>query len=320
LDITNDQIGVVVSHFNLHRHISWLSPVDFDIANRHNIQILTQQKDSTAMSANWYTSKIAPEGAKDDGCDAREAQALKDYLDDNITVREAAQAITSPISAENHPRDCLHRLWAFLTDALVELSDSQIPSIIKLLLSIQQLPPLSPQGETSSGPSQKELKWTELEGFGHMWVDLNHNGNWRKDFSNFTTSQKKDLKEAYVRRASVEAQMVAAKVSSIPLSWGYETVCGALEEKEAILDIELPAVREWLTTAGKLFRAATLAEERSYALEWKHDLWKGEPHMCEARWEFWETRLKDFAEQRGILDEETLQAAESALRALKEAK
>ena len=74
----------------------------------------------------WFDSKMAytaDEMYAGDGCHPDEAQALSDYLHGNINEEEAAERITAAIVNEKIPSQETYRLWALLSEALVELSD-----------------------------------------------------------------------------------------------------------------------------------------------------------------------------------------------------
>ena len=58
-----------------------------------------------------------------DGCHPDEAQALSDYLYGEFSEQEAAKRITAAIVNERIPSQETYRLWALLSEALVELSD-----------------------------------------------------------------------------------------------------------------------------------------------------------------------------------------------------
>ena len=96
-----------------------------------------------------------------DGCHPDEAQALSDYLHGNINEEEAAKRITAAIVNEKSPSQETYRLWALLSEALVELSDTDRQKTLDLLAQIRTLPPAS------------DVQWAQLPGFGSMWYDLN---------------------------------------------------------------------------------------------------------------------------------------------------
>jgi hypothetical protein len=75
----------------------------------------------------WFDSKMAytaDEMYAGDGCHPDEAQALSDYLHGKRCEQEAAKRITVVIVNEKIPSQETNRLWALLSEALVELSDS----------------------------------------------------------------------------------------------------------------------------------------------------------------------------------------------------
>ncbi|KAL2284866.1 hypothetical protein FJTKL_08686 [Diaporthe vaccinii] len=92
------------------------------------------------MSDDWFSSKLAPDGAVEDGCHPEEAQAMKYDLRQETTATEAARAITHPIVAADNPREDLARLWGFLMDSLLELPAEHTGPLSELLKAIENLP------------------------------------------------------------------------------------------------------------------------------------------------------------------------------------
>ena len=80
-----------------------------------------------APPSAWFDSKMAytaDDMYAGDGCHPDEAQALSDYLHEKINEEEAAKKITAAIVNETNPSQETYRLWALLSEALVELSDT----------------------------------------------------------------------------------------------------------------------------------------------------------------------------------------------------
>ncbi|GAB7322533.1 hypothetical protein MBLNU13_g03457t1 [Cladosporium sp. NU13] len=75
-----------------------------------------------------------------DGCHPDEAQALSDYLHGIYSEQETAKRTTAAIVNEKIPSQETYRLWALLSEALVELSESDRQKTLDLLAHIRTLP------------------------------------------------------------------------------------------------------------------------------------------------------------------------------------
>lgn len=275
------------------------------------------------MSDDWFSSKLSPDGNVEDGCHPEEAQALKDYLHHKTTATEAAQAITQPIVGADNPREDLIRLWAFIMDALVEVSSEHTESLVELIQAIESLPePDFTALKDSERPS--ETLWKGLPGFGNLWSDSYQSGSWRKN-ANETDGQKRDtLRNEHVRKAEIEARLCNAGLAGIPIDWGYEAVADAPESSTALLDFEIPAAAEWLVICGCKFRQGAEKGQRSWALK---------PHsspgalfqdpseapsdqlMSLERWSFWNKRLKELEAESGVVQAAVKKAQEAMRKA-----
>lgn len=254
------------------------------------------------MSDDWFSSKLAPDGAVEDGCHPQEAQAMKDYLHQKETAAEAAEAITRPVVNADNPREDLARLWAFLMDCLVELPAKHTEPLIELLKEIENLPePDFKVIDESKRPSEK--LWRGLTGFGHLWADSYQSGSWRKAAATVSGAARDALRDEHSRKAEIEARLVKAGVGGIPIDWGYEVVADALESSNALLDFEVPAAAQWLIICGQRFRKGVEGGEESWGLKPhvtassttpSRDLWKAssDQAMSVDRWFAWERRLR----------------------------
>ena len=270
------------------------------------------------MSDAWFAEKIAPDSDKDDGCHRQEAEVLKSYLRGTIpTASEAARAITLPIESETNPIADVPRLWALLIDALTDLPASQ-QETIHLLQAIKDLPPPSQASKSGPSHSQTQALWRELIGFGHLWADLHHTGQWRRLIKTCGPAERDAFRKDIQNNAAIEAQLVVAQLGAIPLSWGYECICDALEKSDATLDMEVAAAAEWLRVAGKRIYGEIGERETNYALASSRDLWKGGEKMSEERWKFWKERLRSVA-KKGELGQGTRDAAKEAIETMEAA-
>lgn len=264
------------------------------------------------MSDDWFASKVAPETDKDDGCHADEAKALKNYLDGKTNADQAARAITLPVEAESDPGYNPSRLWALLIDAMTELPSSAESKVIKLLQAIQSLPPADLTGKETANIEDGKVLWSDLPGFGHLWVDLDWQ-DWRRMVDESSPLQRNELRANRRKRASVEAQLVVERIDAITLAWGHDCICDALERSNAVLDIEVPATVEWFAIAAKRIWDEIPAE--NWALARERDLWKEGKKMTLERWSFWKERLAWVSEAKE-LDEGTRDAARRTITAM----
>ncbi|KAI6081422.1 hypothetical protein F4821DRAFT_249327 [Hypoxylon rubiginosum] len=261
------------------------------------------------MSDAWFSNKLAPGGDTEDGCHPAEAEALKKYLRREIAAEEAARAISQPIVHSNNPGEDLPRLWALLIDALIELPSDKIESLITLAWAIENLPDLDMAGiEESKRPAHGKL-WRGLPGFGHLYADIHQSIDWREKALKADATERSRLREYHVRKAEIEARLAVARLASIPIDWGYETVADALESRNAMLDFQVPAAAEWLEIAGSRFMEGATKGEGSWALDRPRDLWEGGKIMTVQRYSFWRDRLEEVQTQSKV----TLQAAKKAL-------
>ena len=251
------------------------------------------------MSESWFSEKIAPGGDILDGCDPREAEALKEYIHHQTTAAEAAAAITQPVKTDADPRDSLSRLWGLLGDALMELSLSLSSSLVQLLGAIQELPGQIPAGTSNNVTIPMDLFWRDLPSFGHQWSDTYERRDWRRLVRAEPSQDERDkLGAEYVRRQGVEAQLASASIAGFTLDAGYECICDALERSDAILEFEVPAATLWLLFAGRRIHTAAVDRAESWALSEVRDLWPADNQTLSLeRWSRWEYRMKTLLEQ-----------------------
>lgn len=243
------------------------------------------------MTSAWYNEKIAPDGNVEDGCHPDEARALEEFLSGRLNTKDAAYHITRPVARSNRPYDSVQSLWALLRDALLELPrpmlELPLPSmskVIGLLQAIQEMP------ETEANTKVADM-WPHLNFFGSEWSDEMRKEEWRSHLHDWQIFHSDSWSLQHIRTAHVEALMVTHDIGRIPLIWGIQDICDALESSKAVLEIELPAMVEWFAIAGgQIYKSALLRETiRPTPLE--HDLWKGDDVLSLQRWLFWQERV-----------------------------
>lgn len=154
-------------------------------------------------SQTWFDSKIAftaEELRIGDGCHQDEAQALSDYLSGSISKEEAASRITAPILNEATPHEETYRLWALLSEALVELSAEDRHKMFDLLSQIQAL------------PRTPSVNWAQLPGFASMWdtlyrLHLHGPDVWEREIGSFDDAKKDDFRQHFEAIGRGEAEM-----------------------------------------------------------------------------------------------------------------
>ena len=265
------------------------------------------------MSDAWFDWQVAPDGDPEDGCHPQEAAALKDYVQSTTVTAEAtARIITLPVTKEpetdrkGQSSDNLHRLWGLIINALIDLPEHR-PRIIQLLQAIQNLPTATRKEDEAQN---QPIRWADLPSFGHLWADLKVSDNWRSEIRNWATERYEGVREDFIEQAKIEAQLVVAGIGGIPISWGLRCICDAFERRDAVLDFEVPAAKEWLEMAGDLIFENSdrdVIEELS-----ERDLWKQEGEKRKQRWNFWKRRLHLIAESEEI----TVRIKEAAKKAL----
>lgn len=264
------------------------------------------------MSDPWFSEHIASDGDPEEGgCHPDEAAALKDYLNPSgTTAATAARAITLPLENESLIRsvdtECW-RLWSLLIDALMELPE-HIIKVIELLAAIQSLPMAD---HDDNNPLQRRVQWSVLPGFGYLWADLKVERDW-SDMLKWSPEQREGIRRDYINQAAIEARLSKAHIHGISVKYGLSTICDALERKDAVLDFEVPAAKEWFVIAPEPILEASKGEATGHSSE--RDLWSRDKSSGE-RWQCWRQRLWSMLSSED-LDLETKEAAWTAYEAI----
>lgn len=291
------------------------------------------------MSQAWYDKAIAPNDDPEDGCRPEEAQALRLHLEDEIDVAEAARLITKPTVSSEDPGADLQDLWALLQDALIELPNSQ-QKIVHLLSIIRSLPEfdLDSHGKKRSGlPRSPSCSlWHDLPSFANDWYDSNwwcYQNEWRAK-PDLYSSHDKIVRISNLARA--EALFAQTDILGQRVKYeGLSCLCDTLEDSNAVIRIEIHAVKEWLVNARDLvhdmsqiphehrllysnndIRNKIAKNEMHVDIKDKRDLWQGSGGTSLERWNFWKKRLQELRGDAD-LDERTREAVREALDAIK---
>lgn len=266
------------------------------------------------MSDEWFSWHVAPDSDPEDGCHPDEAAALKDYLrSSGMNARTAARAITIPMENESTDEEdnvACCRLWTLIIDALIDFPE-QRSKVVELLAAIQTLP-MADEDDTNS--PQRRIQWSGLPGFGHLWADLNVESDWR-DMLKWSPEQREAIRQSYIKQAAVGVRLFKAHIDGINVNCGLSTICDALERKDAALDFEVPAAKEWLAMAATPILEASKSEiTGSFGSLRVRDLWSPDKSSNE-RWQFWMERLQSILSSED-LDLETKEAAQTAYEAI----
>jgi len=268
------------------------------------------------MSQAWYDKAIAPDDDPEDGCRPEEAQALKPCSDDKIEVAEAARLITNPTESSQNPGADLQNLWALLHNASVELPNSQ-QKVIHLISNIKNSPKfdLDAHGKKRSGPLQSlsSSLWHDLPPFANDWYDGNwwyYHNQWREK-PELYSSHDKIVHISNLARA--EALFAQTDILGERVKYeGLSRLCDTLEDSNAVIKIEIHAIREWLVNARDLLyemsriphehlllfsnndiKDKIAKGEMHFNIKDKRDFWQGSSSSSPERWNFWKKRLQE---------------------------
>ncbi|KAI5200513.1 hypothetical protein E4T39_05632 [Aureobasidium subglaciale] len=260
------------------------------------------------MTDAWFEYAVSPDGVIEDGCRPAEAQALKAYLRDNITIDEATAQITQPSEACDEPRKDLPNLWGLLQDALIELPDTQ-GKIVALICKIRQ--------RSCSVEDPSTDFWLRLPSFANQWYDRNwwyYQNRWRDHPSEYESPEKM-LEITNIARAEALLAIIDIDILGEHL-WleGLSRVCDTLEDSKAKLDIEILAI--YLLRSNQDVRREIEKGEIHTSMKDARDLWHGEGGTSMERWGFWKRRLQDVQNDSSLL-EGTREAARTALDTMK---
>jgi hypothetical protein len=270
------------------------------------------------MTDAWFENAVMPDGLPIDGCRQEEADALKVYLRDHITVDQACLQITLPTHECAKPGDPLIYMWGLLQDAMLEIPGCQ-KKVVDLLHRIQQLPDVKLGKEQHEGAlsNEKSVLWRDLPGFGDMWYDGNwwvYGSHWRTDAA-YSTPERKAVA---VNQAIGEATMAKSGLMGDYVGFdGLSRLAHTLEHESADLEVEIPMVREWVVCAGDLLRGMceapprtsnsvdgsdyeAEAERRMRCLPNKRSLWQDNKGPSLERWNFWKERLRQIEGDQDI--------------------
>jgi hypothetical protein len=280
------------------------------------------------MTDAWFENAIETDGPDGEGCRREEAMTLKQYLRNQITVSVACQQITQPTENCPSPGDPLLCLWGLLHDALIELPNCQT-RVIDLLLKIQKRPDVRITQEQREG-ALSDAQWTlwkDLPHFGHGWFDLNwwvYCSHWRIEPLKYDSP---DTKAKLCNIACADALFAVSGIfGDRECMEGLARLADTLEDKGAMLDIEIIIVKEWLLNAGDMLfetckegkQHCLLRNAKDFKDEFgrkERELWKGDSGASLERWRFWKERLGQIEKDVGLM-EETREAARVSLEVM----
>jgi hypothetical protein len=270
------------------------------------------------MTDAWFENAVMPDGLPIDGCRQEEAQALKSYLRDDITIDQASLQITLPTTECAEPGDPLIYLWGLLQDAMLGIPGCQ-KKVVDLLLRIQELPDVNLGREQHQGAlsNEKSVLWRDLPGFANLWYDGSwwvHGSQWRSELA-YATPERKAMA---ANQAIAEAVIARSGLMGDDVGFdGLSRLADTLEDERADLEVEIPMVKEWVVCAGDLLcgmceappRTSNSvdgcdyeaeAERRMRGLKNKRGLWQGVRGPSLERWNFWKERLREIEGNQDI--------------------
>ena len=263
------------------------------------------------MSDEWFNSQLSPNYDPDDGANPEQVRGLREFYHKRLGLQETAAAFVQVYKGcDSFCSTSPQPLWGLLVEAFVGLPESEVSRLIELLKAIASLPnPFGQKGEFSI----EDSTWHDLKGFGDEWADA-YQPDHRDNLDTTDSAERRQLQVKYTKIANAEAQMVVEDM--LPLLWGYEDVADALECNSARLDLEIPAVAQWMAIAGHRFYADAIKGEESPVLGLsRRNFRRGDSKMSVDRWVFWIERLE------GMLGEDDVvacaaKAASDDMRAL----
>ncbi|KAI5270062.1 hypothetical protein E4T47_06572 [Aureobasidium subglaciale] len=275
------------------------------------------------MTDAWFEYAVSPDGITEDGCRPAEAQALKAYLRDEMTIDEATDQITQPTEECNDPQKGLPNLWGLLQDALIEIPDTQ-EKIVALVRAIKKRP------DRGSVESTSTKFWFNLPSFANQWYDGNwwyYQNRWRDHPSEYR-SPDKILEITNIARTEALFVVVDIDILGEHLWFeGFSRICDTLEDSKAVLGIEIFVVRSslhdmcrtpqkhYLLHSNREFKEEIGKGKMHISAKHKRDLWQGEGGTSMERWVFWKQRLQNVQNDLALL-EDTREAARIALETM----
>ncbi|CAK1359355.1 hypothetical protein CB0940_05577 [Cercospora beticola] len=246
----------------------------------------------------WFEPKIAPTAhALDigDGCHPDEAKALGDYLNGNTNPEEAAKRFTAPVLADANPPKRLYRIWALLSEALVELTEEERHMTFDLMSAIQALPP-------SSG-----VDWAELTGFGAMWYDLYKSHlhgphRWERQYEVLSEEEKREFRQDYNTVGTAEAEMFVRGFPTVGEYSGFKVLNLLCSPLPRALNIFVSHMHPWLRIAGPQLKAKVDWSQTEKPAEcWERRI---DGKTTAFDWETWKEELLKLSKDGSGLSEE----------------
>jgi hypothetical protein len=258
------------------------------------------------------TAKSPEEIENGDGRHPDEVQALRSFLNDDITASEAARALTLPLTLEADPRSQLYRIWGLLADAIVEHGQEVGQKLVDVLAAVQKLP--------KTVTASTEIDWSQLPGFGHMWFDCHslhfHGPNpWESGREGTLTEERvKSLCQLYEDLGKMEALIWLRVPNAINPDLGYE-VLNLSRSGRAGLYVIIYQIRAWLKVAGReLWKHKAPDEIRQYSGSARAK--RMDAPMAE-HWAAWEEALVELSGLDGPLPEESRKVAVDCLELMR---
>ena len=265
---------------------------------------------------------------------------FKTYLDGYISPNEAALALTRRFYDDDEPRQAAASLWALLEDAIIELSSGTLEiRLHNLLHVIRQLPPIwgwpCPSSLRRYYPDARRnpnlggkiivVDFDSLDDFWgsyaceHRVYDMRE--HWREGppASGYDRSiyDKPNWREELIRKhiQTCDALAKLARVGFGGAELGYQNVSNALEDSDAVLDVEIPGMEQWLRIIGHdMYQGEHNPDFRAMPPE--NNLWGEGREMTVRRWTFWKQRLREIYEMVADIKDETRESVKRCFKGM----
>ena len=254
---------------------------------------------------------------------------MQKYQSGTISVEQAAQAITRPISTTSIPSVggesddiiAVCQLWDLLMDALVEWPNHSVPSIVALLVAISKVPDYIHRGETLD--NGKPLTWHSLPLMYMCWYDKHWMSPGRIVKEATDVPQRERLCAIYVKIKDAESQIIAAGFFRWSTAISY--IISVLEKEPSTQDqdprsvstrmypdFQLPAIHSWIKHNGpNLFQC--INNDNLEDLHVRDNSHSSQPFKnSKDRWVFWKERLLEIGTETS--DKAVLEQAQETIK------
>ncbi|CZR55821.1 uncharacterized protein PAC_05709 [Phialocephala subalpina] len=227
------------------------------------------------------------------------------YLSGTVTPEEAATQMTLRDPSRKLPAHTkIGRVWNLLLFC-AEDCPSGYGTIIDLLRAISVLPKTTERGAVDWTDNDARTAWGWLWRDSHdsLWSDTISKSRADRGLATIPLSQKWSNFQAF------SAACVTAKIMGMDneVFFALILIVNVLEKERTVAELEMnaPAVAQWLLLAGKSIfnQKAEKCENADCAWDRESELWKGKRGYSRERWIFWKERWVVLAGMDGLCEE-----------------